>query len=572
MPVAGPEHQGGVLTDAEPLDAAVVRTWARLAVEALGRAREALDGVNVFPVADGDTGTNMHLTLREAAHATHAAPGDAGGARLLRVAARGALLGARGSSGVILSEWLRGLAVAATRREPLAVALDAAARNARRAVAHPEPGTILTAADVAAAAAREAAAAPGVGSTPGGGRQAVLDAARRGAREAALSSVGTLAALRAAGVLDAGACGLVLVLHALAEAQRVAGGGMSEAPASMAPVTLDMDLHASAGPGEPLADGPPGGRVAGVPAADGEELELMFVLHRPAGAADFAPGGVAEALRAELAQVGNSVVVVGGGQDDDGDADGPDADGPDAVWQAHVHTPDLDAALAVPRRWAARGAVSHVHVRHLAVPPVGWGVVAATGAPRLAADLARGGAVVLLALDVPVSSDDLAQAALGGGARRVLVLPGPVPGAAADVPAALAARLAEAGDDDVEAVVVDAADDARVATAVAVAADAVDAAAASGDADVDVPAAVRSALGRLRTAATDAARCGPALAELLDGRAPVIATALVDDGVAPAAVAELERVAAAAAGAELVVLPTGRPGTGVTLCVEEQEG
>ncbi len=554
------------MTDAEPLDAAVVRTWARLAVEALGRARRALDGVNVFPVADGDTGTNIHLTLREAAHAIHAAPGDVGGARLLRVMARGALLGARGNSGVILSEWLRGLAVAATRRDPLALALDAAARNARRAVAHPEHGTILTAADVAAAAAREAAAVPGVGGTPDGGRQAVLDAARRGAREAALSSVGTLAALRAAGVLDAGACGLVLVLHALAEAQRVAGAGMSEAPASMTPVTLDMDLHAATGPGGPLAAGLLGGGVAGVPAADGEELELMFVLHRPAGAAGFAPGGVAEALRTDLAQVGDSVVVVGGGQDDDAAPDGPDA-----VWQAHVHTPDLDAALAVARRWAGRGSVSHVHVRHLAVPPVGWGVVAATGAPRLAADLARGGAVVLLALDVPVSADDLAQAVLGAGARRVLVLPGPVPGAAAEVPSALATRLAEAGDDDVEAVLVDATDDARVVTAVAVAADVVDAAAATGDADVDLPAAVRSALGRLRTAETPAAGCGPALAALLDGRTAAIVTALTDDDVPPAAVDELERVAAAAGGTELVVLPTGRPGTGVTLCVEEQE-
>ncbi len=552
------------MTDAEPLDAAVVRTWARLAVEALGRARTALDGVNVFPVADGDTGTNMHLTLREAAHAIHDAPDDVGGARLLRVMARGALLGARGNSGVILSEWLRGLAVAATRRDPLAPALDAAARNARRAVAHPEHGTILTAADVAAAAAREAAAAPEAAEAPDGGRQAVLDAARRGAREAALSSVGTLAALRAAGVLDAGACGLVLVLHALAEAQRVSGG-LSEAPVSMTPVTLDLDLHAAGGPAGPLAGGLLDGGVAGVPAAHGEELELMFVLHRAAGAAGFAPGGVGEALRADLGAVGDSVVVVGGGEDEAADA-------ADAVWQAHVHTPDLDAALAVARRWAGRGAVSHVHVRHLAVPPVGWGVVAATGAPRLAADLARGGAIVLLALDVPVTAADLAQAALGAAAGRVLVLPGPVPDAATDVPSALAARLAETGDEDVEAVVVDATDDARVVTAVAVAADAVDAAAATGEADVDVPAAVRTALRRLRTAETPAAGCGAALEALLDERVPVLVTALVDDDVPTAAVDDLERVAAgAAAGAELVVLPTGRPGTGVTLCVEEQE-
>jgi dihydroxyacetone kinase-like predicted kinase len=147
----------------ELLAAAVVRTWARAVVDALSTARSELDGVNVFPVADGDTGTNMYLTAREAATAVHDAPAGASGARLLRLASRAALLGARGNSGVILSEWLRGLTVAATRGDSLAIALDVAARTARQAVAHPAPGTILTAADSAAAAARHVEAGGMVG-------------------------------------------------------------------------------------------------------------------------------------------------------------------------------------------------------------------------------------------------------------------------------------------------------------------------------------------------------------------------------------------------------------------------
>ncbi|MCZ2265129.1 DAK2 domain-containing protein, partial [Isoptericola sp. QY 916] len=138
----------------ELLDAAVVRAWVSTAARALAEARAEIDRVNVFPVADGDTGTNMYLTIRDAAAAVRVAPADAGGARLLRLAARAALLGARGNSGVILREWLRGLTVAATRGDSLAIALDTAARTARRAVAHPAPGTILPAAESAAAAAR----------------------------------------------------------------------------------------------------------------------------------------------------------------------------------------------------------------------------------------------------------------------------------------------------------------------------------------------------------------------------------------------------------------------------------
>ncbi|MCK0118735.1 DAK2 domain-containing protein [Isoptericola sp. S6320L] len=560
----------------ELLDASVVRAWARGATDALASARTELDGVNVFPVADGDTGTNMYLTVREAGAAIHDADDGASGARLLRLGARAALLQARGNSGVILSEWWRGLALAASRRDSLGVALDVAARSARRAVAHPASGTILTAADSAAAAARHAEAGGMVGPLGAPERLTVLDAARRGAREAALRSVGTLAPLRDAGVLDAGACGLLLILAALAEAQRHAGAasghdGVSAPGGIMAPVLLDLDLtgYAPADGGADTAVAPPG-EHGEVPAAD--EVELMFVLHRAADAAGFRPGAVADALRADLDEVGNSVVVVGGGA---GDATGEDVE---SVWQAHVHTPELDRALEVARRWSGRGAVSRVHVRHLAVPPADWAVVTTTSAPALATELASGGAVVLLDLDVPPTREDLAQAVLGAGTPHVLVLAPPAvlgDGGLQDAVDALGGRDG-VGDGPAAAsdvVVVPAASDVHLVTAVAALAGALDAAGSGGE-PADVPGVVRGALDRLRAARPAAAAAPTALTRLVSALgADAGIVALLPDRDVPAAVVDAlaEQVAAVAAGADVVVLPTGRAGDHVGIGVEPAE-
>jgi hypothetical protein len=576
----------------DELRAAVVRAWASLAVGALARERAALDRVNVFPVADGDTGTNLHLTLRAAARSLTGADAAAGGPALLRRMARGALLGARGNSGVILSEWLRGLAAAATHGDTLALGLDRAARTARAAVAHPEPGTILTAADVAAAAARQAAA------TPGAEADDVLAAAVRGAREAASSSVATLAPLARAGVLDAGACGLVLVLAALAVAHRAAcaaPAAVSVATAMIpvvtptavrtpAPVTLGLELAGyEPDPAVPDLPAEAHGHAHGHADAEADELEVMFVLRRAAGARDFAEGQVARELRADLDRVGGSVVVVGGAGEDE-----------DSVWQAHVHTTDLDAALAVARAWGRHGHVEPAHVRHLAVPEGGWGVVAVTGAPALAAELARGGAVVLLPQGGPVTPDDVALAALGAGGP-VLVLPAGVDAGA--VHAAVAGRADAEGPDaegadienrdaeaadivnrDAESAAGDGAGGARVVvvpapTDVHVA---VGVAALAGAADPADPAAVvRRALAGLRVATADAATADGALARLLAHGPAAVVTVLTDADVPPAAadaVAAAVEAATGPAGAEVVVLPTGRPGDHMTIGVESGVG
>ncbi|WP_345650864.1 DAK2 domain-containing protein, partial [Streptomyces tremellae] len=107
------------------LDAAAVRTWCACALDALGRDREEIDAINVYPVADGDTGTNLYLTAEsavQAVEAVFAAHGDGDGGPAagptaedaVRALAHGALLGARGNSGTILAQLLRGAAAELT--------------------------------------------------------------------------------------------------------------------------------------------------------------------------------------------------------------------------------------------------------------------------------------------------------------------------------------------------------------------------------------------------------------------------------------------------------------------------
>ncbi|MFB0631752.1 DAK2 domain-containing protein, partial [Streptomyces sp. AB3(2024)] len=157
------------------LDAEAVRTWSSLALAALGRAREDIDAINVYPVADADTGTNLYLTAESAdralteafaeppARVTDGTSGTPSLPEAVRAYAYGALIGARGNSGTILAQLLRGVAdvLGAEPDGPgggplLARALTRAAEEAYQAVAHPVEGTMLT---VAGAAARAAATA-----------------------------------------------------------------------------------------------------------------------------------------------------------------------------------------------------------------------------------------------------------------------------------------------------------------------------------------------------------------------------------------------------------------------------
>ena len=192
----------------------------------LERRREAVNALNVFPVPDGDTGDNMALTARGVLEAVSA------GASPDEVA-RAALLAARGNSGVLLAQWVRG-AVAGVGDAPgpalLAAALRAGARAAHDALAAPAPGTILS----AMAAAAGGAAASSDGSLAGSLARALAeaqDATERGREQ--------LRELREAGVVDAGAAGFTALLSGALAAFMgrpvAAGATATRAPALAAP-------------------------------------------------------------------------------------------------------------------------------------------------------------------------------------------------------------------------------------------------------------------------------------------------------------------------------------------------
>ncbi|MGQ9573443.1 MAG: DAK2 domain-containing protein [Dehalococcoidia bacterium] len=177
----------------------------------LERRVEAINAINVFPVPDGDTGTNMYLTMRatlEEAYQVDSHSVDS----VLGAMARGALMGARGNSGVILSQIIRGLAGAARECEQLdarglAAGLAGAAAAAYKAVSQPVEGTILTVMREAAAAAENEARKDGRDVL------AVVASATEAAREAVAKTPTLLPVLAEAGVVDAGGQGLYVMLE-----------------------------------------------------------------------------------------------------------------------------------------------------------------------------------------------------------------------------------------------------------------------------------------------------------------------------------------------------------------------
>ena len=286
------------------LGVALLLRWCDVTLRSLGAAREEIDALNVYPVPDGDTGTNLYLTF-EAARAALVAAQPASPVTSLTAFARGALLGARGNSGVILSQLLRAGADQLIRGDLsspgrlLADTLTRAADAAYDAVAEPVEGTILTVARAASEGAQAAAPkAPGDVTAQMG---AVVQAAAAAAREALARTREQLPVLEAAGVVDAGGRGLCVLLDAGEEVLtgvRPKGDYPSAAPRAA-----------------------PAAASAAEPAETGPAYEVMFLLESEDAAVP--------ALRRELAKLGDSLVVVGG----------------DRLWNVHVHVDDVGAAL-----------------------------------------------------------------------------------------------------------------------------------------------------------------------------------------------------------------------------------
>jgi DAK2 domain fusion protein YloV len=266
----------------------------------LRRHQDRLNRLNVYPVPDGDTGTNMALTLESVVRGLEGAE-EAG---VQKAVVHGALMGARGNSGVILSQVLRGLAegLGAGPVGPAGVAdaLLGASKLADAAVMHPVEGTILTVARDAAAAA-------------GGARHLglvdMLDCAAAAAATSLELTPTLLPVLAEAGVVDAGGAGFCLLIDALLH---VAGGRPLPEPADDgSPALAPKALHVAA-PDDAYGHGSGG---------EGGRYEVMYFLEGP----DAAVEGFKQAWDA----IGDSIVVVGG----------------EGLWNCHIHTDDIGAAV-----------------------------------------------------------------------------------------------------------------------------------------------------------------------------------------------------------------------------------
>jgi DAK2 domain fusion protein YloV len=323
------------------LDGDAVRRWCRLAADVLGRGRAQIDALNVFPVPDGDTGTNLHMTMLAAAEAVEALHQEAGEEpdqeAIWKALAQGALMGARGNSGMILSQALRGLAEVLGRSalgdgDALFEGLEHAAVLARTAVGTPREGTILTVLQEAAGGAGRAAQARAA-------QDQVARAAASGARRALGRTTEQLDVLARHGVVDAGAAGLCLVLEALAAVATDEYPEHYEVPAARTVVREETPVS-------------------------GFGYEVMYLLD----AADEAVAG----LRAALERLGDSLVVGGG----------------DGLWNIHVHVDDagaaIEAGLAVGRPHRIRVTCLEAAPGAGRAPCRGRGVVAVTAADGLA--------------------------------------------------------------------------------------------------------------------------------------------------------------------------------------------
>lgn len=192
------------------IDGARLLSWARRCAAELDAHRNHINSLNVFPVPDSDTGSNMAHTMASAVREADGLGEDASAEDIASALAVGSIKGARGNSGIVLSQVLRGVSQAASDgplgARSIADALRHAVDYVERAIAAPVEGTIVT-------VLREAAAAAGENSS--GSLEAVSKAALGAAKEALAKTPSQLPELREAGVVDAGGTGLVVLLSTL---------------------------------------------------------------------------------------------------------------------------------------------------------------------------------------------------------------------------------------------------------------------------------------------------------------------------------------------------------------------
>lgn len=328
--------------DAVKINARMAARWAHRTVEKMRREKPQIDAVNVFPVADGDTGSNMYHTVRSAYRAVERLTGEVTLPQVVEAMATGALRGARGNSGLILAVALRGVADGlASSPVPdaasFAHALELAASRSQEAVDQPVNGTMLTVMEAMATEARRQADA-------GADLLAQIAGVRDRSQEALEETRDQLEVLAAADVVDAGSMGIVEIFDLL----YLTVSGLDARPAPE-PTTETAPLKL------------PAFLVPAAPDPEEDGLELVFHLA--------APRSRVRTVKRILAKHGGNSVVVS--------------------WpMVHVHVRDEAHALALLAGCADLGLVD-LRVEDLrtgpARDPLTLAVAAATGAGAMLA-------------------------------------------------------------------------------------------------------------------------------------------------------------------------------------------
>ena len=351
----------------------------------MGRFRDALrqhqgdiNRLNVYPVPDGDTGTNMALTLEAVVAELEGVPVGSGLSPVCKAIGHGSLMGARGNSGVILSQLLRGMcdrmgvAESGVDATVLSDALGHASDLARRAVVRPVEGTILT---VAAAAAAGAAAGAGeAGATLIG----VIERAHGVAADALARTPEMLPVLAQAGVVDAGGTGFLLLLDACWAV--VDATHLLPEPSGVPDVDLSLVSPLAGDDYNRRKDDRRAGDVAQV----GDlRYEVMYLL--------YAPDDSMPDFKEVWAGIGDSIVVVGG----------------DGLWNCHIHTDDIGAAIEAG---VETGRPQRIRVTDLAeqVEEERW-VREASNAPDAGAGVVREGPAPTTSVVAVVTGDGIGR-------------------------------------------------------------------------------------------------------------------------------------------------------------------
>ncbi|MBB4853580.1 DAK2 domain fusion protein YloV [Mycobacteroides chelonae] len=382
------------------LDSAALLDWAHASVEGLIARSDEINRLNVFPVADADTGTNMLFTMRSAVNAAEALGEGATVAQVAAALARGAVHGARGNSGVILSQIVRGIADAADDQDTIGAevvcrALRQASQFVIASMSTPVEGTIVSVLAAAAEAADRVVDGAQADNLP------VLVITAADAAVAALEKTPKqLDVLADNGVVDAGARGLVVILDALVSV--VSGEQPSRREYSPSPPKHAPSQVWVAGPGRGS-----GGLNLDPPRELSPEFEVMYLLH---GCDELQ---IAD-LRTQLDAMGDSIAIAGDGS---------------MGYSVHAHVNDAGAAIEAGMKFGVpqsiqisslRGDVGGVHHdgrhRHRRVLALAEGDGAATL-------FSSEGAQVLRVDEPPASAKRLLDAVVDSGAHQIMVLP-----------------------------------------------------------------------------------------------------------------------------------------------------